>query len=103
MKFMKILGTKQTHCCKVMEKHVRDEKIYLIYSIIFREYGISILDGGTSKQSIYYCPWCGKKLPESLRDDWFDTLENMGFDSPRMQNIPEDFNSDAWWRKKYNL
>lgn len=94
---------KGNHCCSKMRKNVDQKKLHLTYSIKFREYGIRILDGGTSIISIFFCPWCGKKLPESLRDDWFDTLENMGFDDPRVQNIPEDFKSDAWWRKKYNL
>jgi hypothetical protein len=31
------------------------------------EYGIIIHDGGTSYARIEYCPWCGAKLPESIR------------------------------------
>jgi hypothetical protein len=90
------------HCCKKMEKNIGENKIHLYYSQKIREYGINILDGGTSIQCIYYCPWCGIKLPESLRDEWFETLDNMGFDDPRDQDIPKDYKSDAWWRKKYN-
>lgn len=29
------------------------------------EYGIIVHDGGGSVIGIRFCPWCGKKLPES--------------------------------------
>jgi len=33
-----------------------------------REYGLIVHDGGTSTIFITYCPWCGAKLPNSLRE-----------------------------------
>ncbi|MEV0670873.1 hypothetical protein [Mycobacterium sp. NPDC050441] len=61
----------------------------------FREWGIAILDGGSSVSVISYCPFCGVKLPSSLRDEWFDRLENLGLevDDP----LPIELQSDAWW------
>jgi len=35
----------------------------------YNEYGIRMLDGGTSIITIAYCPWCGKRLPVSRRDE----------------------------------
>jgi Domain of unknown function (DUF6980) len=72
--------------------------VLISYIPKFDEYGIIIHDGGSSSISIYHCPWCGTKLPESKRDKWFDVLEEMGFDDPSEQNIPSEFNSDAWRR-----
>lgn len=43
---------------------------------------------------------CGAKLPESKRDLWFDTLENLGFDDPIEQEIPEEFKTNKWYRGK---
>lgn len=72
----------------------------LDYSKKFDEYGLIIHDGGTSQLEIKFCPWCGKPLPESKRDLWFDTLEELGFDDPGEQDIPEAFLSDAWYENK---
>ena len=71
----------------------------IIYSPRFDEYGIIIHDGGNSYSAIHYCPWCGKKLPESKRDDWFETLKAQGYDNPSKQKIPSEFLTDQWYRK----
>ena len=39
------------------------------YLPVFREYGLLIHDGGSSFVRIQFCPWCGSRLPESLRDN----------------------------------
>lgn len=49
------------------------------YVPYFREFGIPINDGGSSYSRINHCPWCGQKLPDSLRDEWFDYIESQGF------------------------
>jgi hypothetical protein len=68
----------------------------LFYNEIFNEYGLIIHDGGTSYKAIDFCPWCGKKLPKSQRDMWFNELEKLGFDSPFDQEIPEQYKTKAW-------
>ena len=67
------------------------------YSEKFREYGLFIHDGGSSSLAINFCPWCGAKLPDSLRDQWFAELEVLGFDDPLSQEIPESFRTGAWY------
>lgn len=67
----------------------------------FDEYGIIIRDGGTSTIGIFFCPWCGIKLPESKRDLWFDTLEELGFDDPSEQAIPVQYESSEWYKEKH--
>ena len=69
------------------------------FDIKFDEYGLIIHDGGESYIEINYCPWCGCKLPESKRDLWFSTLENLGYDDPIQQDIPEEFMTDKWYNK----
>ncbi|WP_425302983.1 DUF6980 family protein [Nocardia otitidiscaviarum] len=44
-----------------------------------------------------YCPWCGAKLPDSLRDEWFDRIFDLGLDGPEDVRIPVDMRTDAWW------
>lgn len=95
------------HCCETMARTVThdceqhsnpfDCPDYLIhYSAQFDEYGLVIHDGGPSCVMIGFCPFCGLKLPESRRYDWFDRLEALGFDNPFDQQIPEKFKSAAW-------
>jgi hypothetical protein len=67
------------------------------YSAKFREYGLIVHDGGGSSISIEYCPWCGVKLPESLRDLWFDELESQGFESPFEDAVPDKYKTDEWY------
>ncbi|GAB2885145.1 hypothetical protein GCM10027180_14440 [Microbulbifer echini] len=38
------------------------------------------------------------ELSGSKRDEWFENSEGMGFDILTEKNIPEEFNSDAWYR-----
>ena len=98
-------------CCEDMQNNVCiiDQKIFssecdktIYYSSRFDEYGIPIRDGergcATSYILINNCPWCGKKLPESKRNAWFDALEELGFDSPLDEDIPEKFKTAEWWK-----
>lgn len=62
----------------------------------FREYGLYIHDGGPSRYVIQFCPWCGSRLPESLRDEWFAEMERRGID-PGEGKVPVAFQSSAWW------
>ena len=84
------------HCCDAMNRTLADSSAVVVYMAKFREYGISILDGGSSFQEIAYCPWCGGKLPGSLRDEWFDELERLKME-PGDDNVPEEYLSDKWW------
>ena len=68
------------------------------YSETFNEYGVIVHDGGGSYVTIGFCPWCGTKLPESLRERWFSELEAQGFDDPNVQDIPEKYKTDEWYR-----
>jgi hypothetical protein len=70
------------------------------YSESFNEYGLIVHDGGGSFILISFCPWCGSRLPESLRARWFAELEALGFDDPLDQEIPEAYRTDAWYKER---
>ncbi|HEX8214122.1 MAG TPA: hypothetical protein VF582_01475 [Allosphingosinicella sp.] len=53
------------------------------------------MPAGSAKQQLFYCPWCGERLPPSQRDRWFEELEALGID-PGSDAIPEDYQSGAW-------
>jgi uncharacterized protein DUF6980 len=82
------------------ENHAMERgEVALEYNPIFREFGIKILDGGSSVLLIRYCPWCGKPLPTNLRDEWFERLDALGFE-PDDPAVPEEMGSDVWWQKE---
>lgn len=86
------------HCCAEMEAHLSGDKLPLCYVPKFREYGIRY-NTASSFQLLHYCPWCGVKLPISLRDRYFDELDALGMD-PDDPNLPERYKSDAWYKEK---
>jgi hypothetical protein len=98
-------------CCDTMTERINhkcqqhddpfecpDNLVY--YSPKFDEYGLIVHDGGSSYIKIEFCPWCGTNVPESKRDLWFETLEELGFDDPIEQEIPQQFRSDEWYKSK---
>lgn len=96
-----------SHCCETMRAQVElvcpqhpgrsDCPDCLVsFSPKFREYGLLIHDGGSSSLRIGFCPWCGVKLPEPLRNEWFAEMERRGID-PGVDEVPADFRSEKWW------
>lgn len=83
------------HCCIDMERVLRNGDVAITYIKKFHEYGILNTDGGTSYQIIHYCPWCGRKLPASVRDKWFDEIEKLGME-PDDPKLPKIFLTDEW-------
>jgi hypothetical protein len=81
----------------MMSSNLESEEAAICYSPKLREYGIRVLDGGSSFILIHHCPWCGTSLPPSLRTRWFEALEARGI-KVGDTTIPEAFNSDAWWK-----
>lgn len=94
------------HCCETMTHYANvdcdqhDDPFACPDSLItfdarFQEYGLIVHDGGTSAITIAFCPWCGRRLPNSQRDRWFDALERRGID-PGEDEIPAVFRDDRW-------
>lgn len=85
------------HLCSRMAVALREPDYPIVYHDTFREYGLQIQDGGPSTYELVYCPFCGERLPSSVRDRWFDALEAQGpdVDSP---DLPAAFTTGAWWR-----
>ncbi len=66
-------------CCEQMRAVLDNAESALVYVAKFREYGLNVLDGGSSFIVIAHCPWCGRSLPKPLRDRWFDEIEALGY------------------------
>ncbi|HVV77271.1 MAG TPA: hypothetical protein VHC43_14670 [Mycobacteriales bacterium] len=99
------------HCCVRMAVAIaRGPKLpdlpVLTWSASWNEYRIGIAGDGSREKggSIWqrvpasFCPWCGAPLPPSRRDEWYERLHGLGYLDPGNEEIPPEFNSDAWWR-----
>ena len=61
---------KDPHCCLTMDAELANKGTILNYSQTYREYGVKI-PKSTGCMLMDYCMFCGKKLPLSLRDEWW--------------------------------
>ena len=85
-------------CCSQMQHAIDDPDIPIDFIPKFREIGVSVLDGGDSLVILAFCPWCGHKLPVSLRARWFDELEGKGID-PHGTSLPVRYLSEEWYQR----
>jgi hypothetical protein len=84
------------HTCELIAMAISEPRMPVDYIAKYREYCID-LDGGPVTQVIEYCPFCGAQLPASLRDEWFDRLDELGLE-PDSPDIPDEMRDDRWWR-----
>lgn len=90
------------HCCGEMDFFLAEKKLAIGFDPKFREYYIELRQSN-GIQEIHFCPSCGGKLPTSLRDNWFDEIEQkFGIDDPfdedSKQRIPKKYFTDEWWK-----
>ena len=94
------------YCCEVMDDYIKngnDDSI-ICYDASTRLYTLKLIDTSHgTHQIIKYCPWCGKKLPRELDEEWGEILEKeYGIEEPGWNGdkIPEEFKTDEWWKKR---
>jgi|SRR5690606_10358113 len=88
------------HCCESMANSVNCKGSRIGYTPKFREYYVE-RNGTSSADTLYYCPWCGQKLPESTRDLLFALLEKeYNIDDDLDNRVPAEFKTDEWWIKR---
>jgi hypothetical protein len=64
------------------------------------EYYIPVAHDGYAATIINYCPWCGSLLGESKNQEWYQRLYDLGYTDPGNDDLPKEFQTDKWWRKK---
>jgi hypothetical protein len=84
------------HACEQMRTLLEDAETALAYDPRYREYSIAYTDSA-SVQLIDYCPFCGVRLPDSLRDEYFARLDELGIE-PFSDDVPPEMRDDRWWR-----
>lgn len=78
-----------------MDQHPQNDWSAVSYDPRFDEYSIP---SGGALQLLFYCPFCGDRLPESKRDQWFEQLEAHGVADPWQDELPAEYQSDVWWK-----
>ena len=84
------------HCCQFLAECIQDPRIGINYDAVCRFYFIDMLDGPAA-QNILYCPFCQKKLPKNLWEEYHEILEKEYDDE---EDLPKEFTSDTWWKKR---
>ena len=102
------------HCCVHMDRYTvtTDEDFIIEYMPDIRSYNFRIYENGKYigiTQRLWYCPWCGTKLPEKLTDKMEEILEEeygiteKDWDAPGWNDdtdLPAEFHTDEWWKKR---
>ncbi len=100
-----MISSSKNFCCNDIEKTLNENSIGIAYNMVFREYYFKRKKNEVITL-IWYCPWCGHKLPDSLRATFFDIIENEYgietniFEVLKHPNLPKEFKSDEWWKKR---
>ena len=86
------------HCCADMAVHLTTG-VAIFYTGYAREHSIGYT-GSAAVQVIHFCPWCGSRLPDRLRDPWGEALEAVGIVDPFGEDrarVPAEFWTGDWW------
>lgn len=54
---------------------------------------------------VFFCPWCGAKLPQSLAKEWFEIVsKKFGItdlsDYKAISKLPKKYLTEKWWKEK---
>ena len=87
-----------------MDAYASQKNSLLEYIPESRSYNFILYDHphGTH-QTLWFCPWCGIKLPEELGEEWGRILkEEFNIEEPfrAWDRVPSEFKSDEWWKKR---
>ena len=100
------------HLCKDTQQIFYFARLYSYFPHT-REFGFRIIDMDRPVDDqpqrilpVNYCPWCGHKLPDGLREQWEARVRALGFDpedirfpNDRPEGWPDDLLSDIWWKE----
>jgi hypothetical protein len=88
-----------------MTFHLEQDRLHIRNDSAWREYMIDDRRAH-AVQLLQFCPWCGSKLPERLREEWFTLAEELSgkgedFDLPTDEGLlPAGMFTDEWWIKR---
>lgn len=75
---------------------LEENKLSVRY-VAYRRSFVILSHDGEYGQEISYCPWTGKKLPDSLADKFGELLESKGLSAFEPETWPDSWRSEEWW------
>jgi hypothetical protein len=95
---------KEEFCCSDMmfaltRKSVEGGYGLFLYDPKRRAYGIAINGNPENQYFLSYCPFCGKRYPLDLADEYFDAIRDP-ITGKICDPLPEEFLTDEWWKKR---
>jgi len=98
-------------CCDAMRLWLEDRDCPFSYNAYDRYYTMSAPMSLIKKNvvwpcyNVYFCPYCGTKLPKDLVVERFEILEEEygitnPYDTKQKKRIPQEFMTDEWWKKR---
>ena len=102
---------KKEYCCKRLKKLLDNPNCPIEYEGARRRYMLTIPEKYLEQNeicmnfSLKYCPECGTEFPKELFDEWFEVVESQFgeidiFDDEQIKNLPQEFKTEQWWRKR---
>lgn len=99
------------YCCKELHILIENEESPFEYDPKIREHCVVEKPKAFRKKNeatlgyqIRYCPHCGTKFPNDLRDEWFEIVKKkFGIKNildERIKQLPEEYTTEEWWRKR---
>jgi hypothetical protein len=99
-------------CCNTLRNNItleenRSRDQVVMYHMETRMFSLPVIREKDCFSPIAYCPYCGKKFPDDLSEEWWETInEELGKDfledayCPKRKELPEEFLTDEWWKKR---
>lgn len=105
------------HCCFSMDSALASEEIrswgeLIEYEPTTRSYHFLLYENNKysgTRYQLKYCPWCGKKLPKDLEEEFEEVLAKeynitaKNWNAPEWddeKDLPKEFLTDEWWKKR---
>lgn len=90
------------YCCSLLETFHKDPRLDINYDEVFRRYYIHLSSGHDATQGLFFCPWCGQKLPKELSEEYYDSLWKIFGEDVDLNEIdlPDEFKSSQWWKNR---
>lgn len=79
-----------------MRYAVESDDVPIAYNAKFREYGMRVLDGGTSVIQLIFCPLCGQRLQRASEWRGSPNWQKRGIEAYEGE-VPPKFDDDRWY------
>lgn len=88
-----------TFCCEELKDAIEENHTFF-YDAKRLLYYVQECKNKKNWYNLKYCPFCGKKFPEELSDEYFEIIRDP-ISGKVKDPLPREFESDEWWQKRH--